>query len=154
MAVLLLSLLACGSEADSPHFDLSSLELLDDQSQSVTLADLADRTLVINFWASWCAPCVEELPALQDMNQQLNQDRYRLLLVSVDAEPDKARQQLADLQIGLPAYFDSSMAVANGELAIQGYPSTLVIDSEGRLLERVVGARDWSDPEVWQKILP
>lgn len=145
---------ACSeSEEANPTVDLKQLSVLSVTGQSQSLDAYQGKTLVVNFWASWCPPCVAELPALQRLQQRLPPGQFQVLLISVDADPLKAQQQLQQLNVSLPAFYDPQMQLANGLFQLQGYPETLILSSEGLLLERILGARDWDDPDVFGKIV-
>lgn len=118
------------------------------------MADFGDRVLIINFWASWCPPCVKELPDLEEMAEQIDPQRYQVLLISVDANPDNGQQMLDKLGITLPAFVDPKMEVANGHFKVLGFPETIIIKPSGELVSRFLGPKEWADPALWQKILP
>lgn len=155
MGSVLLMLTACAEpETPKPTFDLTSLVLNTTDGKSIPMSSFGDRTLVINFWASWCAPCVKELPDLQAMAAEIDGEKYRVMLVSVDANPDQASRMLDDLNISLPAYIDPNMVLASEVFELTGFPETLIITPSGELHDRVLGSREWHKTEVWQKILP
>lgn len=150
---VLLLLTGCSAET-APTFDRNTLQVINDSGDTLSLNAISNKTLVVNFWASWCAPCVHELPALQRLSKALDSNRYQIILISVDADPLQGKAKLAELGIQLPAYYDPAMALANGVFAIKGYPETLVLGEQGEMLARVLGAKDWDKPAVWQEYLP
>ncbi len=154
MGAVLALLAACADDSPPTVYDLASIVVTTSDGEARSLESFEPPVLIINFWASWCAPCVEELPALQRMAESLDKSQYQVLLISVDADPSNADNMLADLAIQLPAYVDPTMALANGVFGLTGFPETLVIESSGQLYSRTLGAKAWDKPEIWKKTLP
>lgn len=118
----------------------------------VALSEFHGKTLIINFWATWCGPCREEMPALQSLSEQLDRQRYAVIGVSVDEQANVARQFLDDHDITFAQFHDPQMALTLGPFQISAFPETLVIGPEGVLLRRIVGAREWDDPAYYQTL--
>jgi len=118
--------------------------------ETVTLADFEGQVLVVNFWATWCAPCVEEMPTLDALQQEMSPKGLEVIAVSQDrggrerVEPF-LRERLNLRELGI--YLDQK-----GELArafdVRGLPATFVINAEGRVVGRLDGPAEWNDPEV------
>jgi thiol-disulfide isomerase/thioredoxin len=115
--------------------------------QTVRLADFKGRYVLLNLWATWCGPCINELPALAALQRDIPKDQ--LTVVPVDLEKlDAAKvkdflgQHHAD---GLPVYIDREMATMRG-FAANELPLTILIDREGRELARAAGGQKWDDP--------
>ncbi len=134
--------------------DLSQLKLTDLNGQQIELSQYAGKHLVINFWATWCAPCREEMPALQSLSEQLDADRYRVIGITVDQNQQQAETFLAEHGISFQQYFDPQMALAMSDLKIRAFPETLIVSADGTLLRRILGARNWDDKSYYQTILP
>lgn len=145
----------CDQQADSPLQGVSVAELglpqLD--GQSVDLKVFKGKVLVVNFWATWCAPCREEMPALQSLSEQLDADRYRVVGVTVDQDLNLVREFLLKYQIDFLQLSDASMALASGVLAVSAFPQTLIVDAEGVIDRVIVGSRAWDDPDYYQPLL-
>jgi cytochrome c biogenesis protein CcmG, thiol:disulfide interchange protein DsbE len=123
----------------APQFTVS------DGAQSVTLSALRGHVVVLNFWASWCVPCVEEVPSLVEMQRRLPQ----VTVVTLSADQDDAayRQFLTDSRVNFATMRDPSMRIQ----ALYGtvkIPETYVIDREGILRRKFVSAQNWTDPEI------
>ena len=114
-----------------------------------TLADHAGRGVVLNLWATWCVPCVAEMPALDELARLVAGDGIDVLPLSSDRGGLAVVQKFyADRGIKtLPALLDPQSAAAHA-LGIRGIPTTLVIDRKGRELSRLEGGADWAEPSA------
>ncbi len=113
-------------------------------NESVRIKDFAGKPTLVNLWATWCTPCVVELPSLQKLA-----DHYkgRLNVVPVDMEPEKTPAQITDflekrLLGEMPAYIDNSGEFAKN-LGVRGIPTSFLIGSDGLILYRFEGDADW-----------
>jgi thiol-disulfide isomerase/thioredoxin len=128
----------------APNFTVTDLG-----GREVKLADLRGKVVVLNFWATWCPPCREEIPSMMRLNQAMAGRPFQMLAVSID-EGGKAAVEGYFKQSGtsLPAFLDTDHSV--GKLyGLTGVPETFVIDKKGVILKKIVGPMDWSAPEVF-----
>ena len=128
---------------------LTTRTLRDASGGETNLAAFTGEVLVVNLWATWCAPCMEEMPTLGAL-QRRYQGRLRVVPVSVDGEADraKAQRELARLSGGsLPFLIDISRGVLF-DLQASGMPVTIIYDREGRELARLAGGADWASAEA------
>lgn len=111
-----------------------------------TLADFRGRPVLVNLWATWCAPCVKEMPTLDAAARALA-GRVPVIAVSQDMKPAKAKAFLAERRFGaLKPYLDPELGLS---LALEAnLPTTILYDREGREQWRVTGDRDWSSAET------
>lgn len=109
--------------------------------REVRLADLRGRNVVLNFWATWCPACREELPAFQEIYRQAQRGGWNVvfLLVDVGEEDTEVEGFLRREGLDLPVYLDRLGAAAQ-EYLVRGIPTTFFIDTKGDILDRVVGA--------------
>mgnify|MGYP003700672623 CR=1 FL=1 len=118
---------------------------------TVSLADFRGKVVLVNFWATWCAPCVREMPNLERLHQALVGEGLAVLAVSNDrggsavVNPFLAR---LDLQ-HLPVFLDPKGALAQA-FALKGLPTTFVIGRDGRVLAGRIGPAEWDSPESLQ----
>jgi len=127
---------------------LPTRTLRDATNTETTLAAYQGDLIVLNLWATWCAPCVEEMPTLGALQRRFG-DRLRVIPVSVDSEGDRARAQaqLAELSDNsLPFLIDITRGVLF-DVGAPGMPVTIIYDAEGRELARLAGGADWDSPE-------
>ena len=125
----------------APNFTLKDLE-----GREVKLADLKGKVVVLNFWATWCPPCREEIPSMMQLNQAMAGKPFQMLAVSID-EGGQAAVVGYFKQSGnnLPALLDPTQAVSK-RYGTTGVPESFVIDKKGVILKKVVGGVNWSDP--------
>ncbi|MAW86250.1 MAG: redoxin [Phyllobacteriaceae bacterium] len=128
---------------------LPEIEFEDGNGEALTLADLRGKTVLLNVWATWCVPCREEMPTLDALEAELGGPGFEVVPLSVDrAGPEVVRKFYAEIGIEhLGLYIDASMR-ASFDLQAPGLPTTLLIDSEGRELGRLVGPAEWDTPEM------
>ena len=130
--------------------DLSAVTLRDAAGESVVLGDLVAGPTIIHFWATWCAPCLEELPELDRFARDV--EPGRLVVVSVDtADYGRIEDYLADLDVELKS-FQQIQGNVGSVFAILGYPSTVVVDETGEVVFQRQGAVDWGDAEIAREI--
>jgi thiol-disulfide isomerase/thioredoxin len=111
---------------------------------SATLADWRGKWVMLNFWATWCAPCRKEMPTLSALQDEFDGDRFTVLTLATGRNDAVAVQKFFD-EIGidnLPRHLDPKMALAR-EMAVLGLPVTVLIDPEGREVARLIGDADW-----------
>lgn len=123
----------------APQFTVS------DDTQSVNLAKLRGHVVVLNFWATWCVPCIEEVPSLVELQRRM--PRVTVVAISDDEDAGVYRQFLTANHVDFVTVRDASSRVQKlyGTIKI---PETYVIDSRGVLRRKFVSAQDWTSPEI------
>lgn len=118
----------------------------DDQGEARSLADFRGKMVLLNIWATWCAPCIKEIPALDHLAEALNGADFAVVPVSLDRKGiDPVRKVFAELNVQkLPIYIDRSGETLRTVRAI-GLPTSLFINREGREFGRAVGPAKWDD---------
>jgi thiol-disulfide isomerase/thioredoxin len=115
----------------------------------VALSDFRGKVVLVNFWATWCAPCVKEMPALERLHLQLAEEGLAVLAVSQDRNGAAAVTPFLgriDLQ-HLPVYLDHRGTLGRA-FGVQGLPTTYVVGRDGRALAALVGPAEWDSPEA------
>ena len=102
---------------------------------------------MLNFWATWCAPCVEELPSLVEMQRRMKAKGVTVLAVSVDVDENAYRQFVKDHNVNLLTVHDPS-GKSNQLYGTFKFPETYIIDRNGVMRRKFIGAVDWTDPEI------
>lgn len=123
-------------------FELKSLE-----GKSVPMHQFAGKLVVLNFWATWCGPCKEEMPAFERLRQKLDPDRVSLLTVTTDLQREGIKHFLASLDVHLPVLFDEDQEVSRAYM-VRALPTTVIISRQGMVVGRALGPRDWDSPEA------
>lgn len=136
------------SAAATP-FDLTGLD-----GRRVQLRDLAGKVVLINFWATWCGPCKEEMPAFERLRRQLDPERVVLMTITTDLQRDGITHFLQGLDVHLPVLFDEDREVSQAYF-VRALPTSVIIDPRGVLVGRAVGPREWDSPQTvhWLRTL-
>jgi peroxiredoxin len=115
--------------------------------KSERLADLKGKIVILNFWATWCPPCVEETPALNRLQKYVDARGGLVLGVSVDDDGNAYEKFLKDQSVVFPTYRDTTKKSA-ADYGTSMYPETYVIDRKGRIARKFVGPQQWDSPEM------
>ncbi len=121
-----------GAADEAAHRALREHPVRTLEGRSLTLGAQAGQVVVVNFWASWCAPCRRELPKLADLNRRLAGRGARVVAVSIDRDPANAKRFLRAQGIAVPAACDGPDGLARS-LDLRAVPLTLVIGRDGRI---------------------
>lgn len=130
----------------APQFTIS------DADHTVSLNQYRGRVVVLNFWASWCPPCLEELPSLTAMSQSAQQRGIVVLAVSEDEDEGAYRKFLTDHHVDMVTVRDPERKAAP-MYGTYIYPETYVIDPSGIIRRKFIGATDWTKPEIMESLL-
>ncbi len=122
----------------------ADFELTDLGGATHKLSELRGKIVVLNMWASWCPPCIAEMPSIEALHRRFTGTDLVVLTVSVDAEGAAAVQPIVDeLNLSFPVLLDRESKVPP-RYGVTGYPETFIIDREGRVIEHYIGPTDWS----------
>ena len=129
--------------AAAPEFAYPTLD-----GDTLALSDLRGSVVLLNIWATWCTPCVREMPAMQRMYDELRDDGLRVVAVSVDAPGGvrDVRSFVDELGLTFDILLDPSGGIEHA-YAVTGLPTTYLIDREGRIRRKVIGITEWDAPE-------
>ncbi len=124
----------------APDFDLPDLE-----DNYVQLSDFRGKVVFLNFWATWCKPCREEMPSMEVLYRNFKQDGLVVLAVSIDRVTTKQEIPpfVKSLNLTFPVLIDS-WGQTDKRYKLMGVPETYIIDQQGILREKVIGPRDWT----------
>ncbi len=133
--------------------DLTALTFQGPNGQPVTMADFKDRTVLLNLWATWCAPCRKEMPALNDLEVALGSDEFEVVAVSLDrGGPAKPKGFLDEIGVDrLTFYQDSSNGLLKDLRQVAratGLPTTILIGPEGCEIGTMYGPAEWASGEA------
>ena len=125
----------------APNFTLPGLD-----GKMVSLADYKGKVVLLNIWATWCSPCVEEMPSMEKLYQQLKTEDFEILAVSMDISGTEAVLPfMKKYKLSFPALTDTEGAIKS-LYQTTGVPETFIIDKDGTIVEKVIGPRDWASP--------
>jgi peroxiredoxin len=116
-----------------------------DGSTSIHLANYRGKVVVLNFWATWCAPCIQEMPGLIDLHH--DRPDLTVLGVSIDEDPEAYSRFLVRRHVDFPTVRDPNQSAAR-LFHTDGWPETYIIDRQGIIRRKIVGDPDWSNPEI------
>jgi len=131
-----------GAGDEAPDFTLPALG-----GGSLALHDFRERVVVLNFWATWCPPCVDEIPSLRKFAEQMRLAGVVVIGVSADRNRAAVEKFTADNRLSYPIAHDSSQTVA-ARYGTFKYPETYIIGRDGRVARKIVGAVDWQNPPL------
>ena len=126
-----------GPGSPAPSFELDDLNGL-----KASLESLQGRVVFLNFWATWCKPCEEEMPAMERLYLELAGTEFEMIAISVDSSPERVSTFRDDLGLSFPILVDTDKVVANRYQSFK-FPETYLIDREGVLVARFIGPREW-----------
>ncbi|MDD2557449.1 MAG: TlpA disulfide reductase family protein [Desulfuromonadaceae bacterium] len=122
--------------------------LIDMQGKKVTLSDLRGQVVLVNFWATWCPPCRQEMPSMEELYKQLKPHGVELLAINIEENGPKAVADfLTNKAHSFPILFDQQAQVQR-LYRVSRFPETFIVDRNGNIVEHVVGAIDWMQPGV------
>ena len=125
------------------------LTFLDAEGHEVRLADFQGKVVVLNLWATWCAPCRREMPSLDRLQAKFGGDGLEVIALSLDrGDVAKVREFFEELEIANLAVYQDPQARAGRELGAPGLPTTVVIDRAGREVGRLLGPAEWDSNEA------
>jgi cytochrome c biogenesis protein CcmG, thiol:disulfide interchange protein DsbE len=126
-------------------------KVVTDQGKTITRSDFGGKLLVLNFWASWCPPCVTETPSLEKFAEELAPQGVVVLGVSSDRNADRYRKFIQRFGITFPTALDPSADISASYGTFQ-IPETYLIDRNGKVLEKVISNQNWMDPEFVARV--
>lgn len=134
-------LLAIGLPA--PDFTFPGLD-----GKKVSLSNYKGKVVIVNIWATWCPPCVEEMPSMEKLYQKLKGKDFEILAVSIDSLGSKAVAPFMNKhKLTFPALIDSTETVRTS-YKTTGIPESFIIDKNGILIEKIIGPRNWARPAI------
>lgn len=128
-----------------------SFELRDAHGQPVRIEDYRGKLVFLNFWATWCAPCEDEIPDMMALRAMFRDRPFEMLAISVDTEWGAVEGFFRKHSFELPTALDPGRQVASRYRAT-GFPETFFIDGNGVVLQKFIGPKAWTDPQMIAEI--
>lgn len=127
----------------APAFSLKNLD-----GDSVRLEQLRGDYILLNFWATWCPPCINEMPSMEQLQQKYKGRGFQVVAISLDKEPrEKVAAFVARLKLTFPILLDPD-GIVSEPYGANELPSTYILDPEGRVIAAAKGERDWFGEEA------
>jgi cytochrome c biogenesis protein CcmG/thiol:disulfide interchange protein DsbE len=148
VCLLLLAFSACYSGSRPPRIGSNAPEFtVQDSDHTVDLNRFHGQIVVLNFWATWCPPCVEEMPSLVEMQRHMKTKGITVLAVSIDVDENAYRAFLKEHGVDLLTVRDPAQKTP-ALYGTHGWPETFIIDRNGVIRRKFIGAVDWTEPEI------
>lgn len=127
----------------APDFSLPDLN-----GKMVRLSDYKGKAILLNIWATWCPPCVQEMPSMEKLHQELKNENFAIVAVSIDSSgPQVVSPFMKNHNLSFLTLLDTKGIVKN-LYHTTGVPESLIIDKSGNIVEKIIGPRDWATPEA------
>ncbi len=148
LGLLTLFSVGCYSGSRPPRIGTTAPDFtVQDADRKVTLSQLRSKVVVLNFWATWCPPCIDEMPSLLQMQQRMKDKGVIVLAVSLDADENAYHKFLKDYKVDLLTVRDADQK-SNNLYGTFKFPETYIIDRSGVVRRKFIGAVDWNQPEI------
>ena len=138
---------AIESGIPAPDFTFPGLD-----GKMVSLSDYKGKVVLVNIWATWCPPCVDEMPSMEKLYRKFKGENFEILAISIDEPGSEAVAPfMKKTRLTFPALIDSKGAI-KPVYRISGIPESFIIDKHGILIKKIVGPVDWAAPKVFRFI--
>ena len=136
---------AIESGTPAPDFTFPGLD-----GKKVSLSDYKGKVVLVNIWATWCPPCVEEMPSMEKLYRKFKGQNFEILAVSIDEPGLKAVAPfMKKSQLTFPALIDTKGTIKS-VYGITGVPESFIIDQQGILIKKIIGPVDWASPKIFR----
>jgi peroxiredoxin len=123
------------------------IRLYDINGKLVELNDYRGQVTLVNFWATWCPPCVHEIPSLNNLKAKMQGEKFQLISINYAEPPETVSDFLKQVKVDFPVLMDVDNKVS-AQWNVIAFPSTFIIGSDGKIHYGVNAAIEWDDPEV------
>jgi peroxiredoxin len=136
--------IALEGDLPAPDFTFPGLN-----GELISLSDFKGNVVLVNVWATWCPPCVYEMPSMDKLHQQFRQEKFKILAVSVDiSAADVVAPFMKDHNLTFQALIDPAGTILT-TYGVNSIPQSFIIDKQGHLIKRIIGPIDWATPEMF-----
>ena len=147
-AFLAMFIAACG---ESPVASVGKLapdfDTVDMKGDVWSLSKQRGQVVFINFWATWCAPCREEMPSMQGLYAKLPKDKFTMVALYNRDKPELVKNFVVKLGITIPI-LDDQQNIIGERYGLTGLPETFIVDKQGVIREKYIGPAEWDSPEI------
>ncbi len=131
------------AESLAPEFSLADLA-----GRANRLSDYRGKIVFLNLWATWCPPCRQEMPSMEQLHRHFAGRDFVILAVSEDTDAARVRQFVSEMRLTFPVLHDPR-GILPEPLGVTGYPETFIIDRDGRIVQRFIGPEEWDTPQSY-----
>jgi peroxiredoxin len=136
---------AIEGDIPAPDFAFPGLD-----GKMIRLSDHKGKVVLVNIWATWCPPCVDEMPSMEKLYQKFKAEKFEILAISIDEPGLKAVAPfMKKTGLTFPALIDSEATIKT-TYRITGIPESFIIDKQGFLIKKIVGPVDWASPQIFR----
>ena len=136
--------IAIQGELPAPDFTLPGLN-----GELISLSDFKGYAVLVNVWATWCPPCVYEMPSMEKLHQQFESENFKILAVSIDSLGAKAVAPFMEKHnLSFQALIDPAGTIQTA-YGINNIPQSFIIDKQGNIIKKIFGPIDWATPEIF-----
>ncbi len=162
LPIILLFLSSCSNQAAIPDNDIlislgfrpipegsdfPDISFSDTENRIHSLSEYKGSVILLNFWASWCPPCRGEMPAMENLADELKDTEFVMLPINVQESADMVESFTKEFDIGFPVYLDIKAEAAKA-VGVTGLPTSILIDRDGKAIAVVTGALEWDSDEI------
>lgn len=123
-------------------------QLEDTKGNQVSLASLRGKIVMVNFWATWCPPCIEEMPSMERLNEVMAGDDFVMLAINTEADGRNVVPPfLKKTPHTFPVLYDDK-GVVQSRYGVFKFPESFIVGKDGKVIEKVIGPLDWSSPDT------
>lgn len=130
-----------------PAFQYQDFKVTTLAGETKSRTSLKGKVVLLNFWATWCPPCRQEIPTIEKLHNTMKGQNFEVFAVSVGETPDTVKKFVAQQKMTYPVYLDPKNLLSK-TYASQGIPTTYLIDKNGMFIAALIGAYDYSNPEL------
>lgn len=128
----------------APDFTLPGLN-----GELISLSDFKGNVVLVNIWATWCPPCVYEMPSMEKLHQQFKQEKFKILAVSIDTSAAGAVAPfMKNHNLNFQALIDPAGTILT-TYGVNSIPQSFIVDKQGHLIKKIIGPIDWATPEMF-----
>ncbi len=129
---------------------IAPARFLDKDGKTISLADINAKIKIVNIWATWCPPCIHEMPSLGNLQQKYSARGVKVIAISIDKDngQETAKQRLNELANGKLEFYGDPKMNLPFPLLVKGFPTTIIYDEKNNEIARVSSVADWNAPEV------
>lgn len=130
-----------------PAFQYQDFKVTSLTGETKSRSSLKGKVVLLNFWATWCPPCKQEIPTIEKLHNEMKGQNFEVFAVSVGESPDTVKKFVAQQKMTYPIYLDPQNLLSR-TYASQGIPTTYLIDKNGLFIAALIGAYDYANPEL------